>query len=41
MLKIHQPIVAQLDNFIDKNQVPNILLHGPTGSGKEHWSKTF
>ena len=33
-LKIHKNIYYKLDNFININQVPNILLHGPVGSGK-------
>ena len=34
MLTIHKKIYDRLDNFININQVPNILLHGPVGSGK-------
>ena len=34
MLNIHKNIYDRLDNFININQVPNILLHGPVGSGK-------
>ena len=33
-LKIHENIYEKLDHFININQVPNILLHGPVGSGK-------
>ena len=33
-LNIHKNIYDKLDNFIKINQVPNILLHGPVGSGK-------
>jgi len=33
-LNIHKNIYDRLDNFININQVPNILLHGPVGSGK-------
>lgn len=33
-LDIHKNICDRLDNFIKINQVPNILLHGPIGSGK-------
>ena len=33
-LNIHKNIYDRLDNFIKINQVPNILLHGPVGSGK-------
>ena len=33
-LKIHENIYEKLDHFIQINQVPNILLHGPVGCGK-------
>ena len=33
-LEIHKNIYDRLNNFININQVPNILLHGPVGSGK-------
>lgn len=34
MLDIHSNIYQRLNHFININQVPNLLLHGPSGSGK-------
>jgi hypothetical protein len=34
-LIIHQSIVHRLDEFIAKNQIPHIIFHGPSGSGKQ------
>jgi len=31
---IHADIVEKLDHFIQKNKTPNIIFHGPSGSGK-------
>tara|TARA_Y100000816_G_C26075612_1_gene566146 strand:+ start:170 stop:937 length:768 start_codon:yes stop_codon:yes gene_type:complete len=32
--EIHKNIYNRLEHFIKINQIPNILLHGPVGSGK-------
>jgi len=34
MLPIHQNIHNKLDYFISMHKIPNIIFHGPTGSGK-------
>ena len=34
MLDIHQSINNKLNYFHEKHKIPNILFHGPTGSGK-------
>ena len=33
--KTHEFIQKKLDYFCKNNQVPNILFHGPAGSGKK------
>ena len=33
-LEIHKNIEERLDNFITNRKIPNILFHGPNGSGK-------
>jgi len=33
-LNIHQNIKQKLDYFYEIHKIPNILFHGPTGSGK-------
>lgn len=33
-LKVHPDIVSKLDHFYTSNRIPNIIFHGPTGSGK-------
>jgi replication-associated recombination protein RarA len=33
-LTIHVHIIHRLDQFIAKNQIPHIIFHGPSGSGK-------
>lgn len=33
-LQIHSEIVSKLDTFIEKSKIPNIIFHGPSGSGK-------
>lgn len=33
-LPIHSNIISQLNNFHSRNAVPNIIFHGPSGSGK-------
>ena len=40
-LKIHDSINCKLDEFITQDQVPNILLHGPSGGGKRTLVKEF
>lgn len=35
MLKIHQSIHKKLDYFLEINKIPNLLFHGPNGSGKK------
>ena len=34
-LEIHNDIKNKLNYFKDKNKIPNIILHGPSGSGKK------
>ena len=34
MLNIHSKIYKQLDSFIENNSIPNLIFHGPPGSGK-------
>jgi len=34
LLKIHTPILDKLDYFYKINKIPNIIFHGPSGSGK-------
>ena len=34
MLHIHENIKKQLDHFLNNNTIPNIIFHGPSGSGK-------
>lgn len=33
---IHETIKKQLDTYVESNIIPNILFHGPHGSGKKH-----
>lgn len=40
-LQIHQTIVNRLDEFIAKNQIPHIIFHGPSGSGKQTLVREF
>ena len=40
-LEINQDIKDKLDNFINNKKVPNIIFHGPTGSGKKSILKYF
>lgn len=35
MLNIHESIKNKLQFFYDNNKIPNILFHGPSGSGKK------
>lgn len=34
-LSIHTNIMNRLDGFIEQNQIPHIIFHGPSGSGKQ------
>ena len=40
-LAIHQNIVRRLDEFIAKNQIPHMIFHGPSGSGKQTLVREF
>ena len=40
-LTIHETIVRRLDEFIAKNQIPHIIFHGPSGSGKQTIVRNF
>tara|TARA_Y100000591_G_C21838889_1_gene704322 strand:- start:1826 stop:2632 length:807 start_codon:yes stop_codon:yes gene_type:complete len=33
-LDLHKNITLKLEKFIESNKIPNIIFHGPTGSGK-------
>jgi DNA polymerase III delta prime subunit len=33
---IHKDILLKINNYIKNNNVPNIIFHGPTGSGKKY-----
>jgi len=33
-LNIHQNIIEKLDYFLEEKKIPNIIFHGPSGSGK-------
>ena len=41
MLKIHQSIHDKLNYFLKINKIPNLLFHGPNGSGKKTIVKQF
>ena len=38
---MHQPIVEKLEYFHDNHKIPNILFHGPSGSGKKTIVRNF
>ena len=38
---IHEPIKNTLDNFIKNDKIPNLIFHGPTGSGKRSIVNNF
>lgn len=40
-LTIHNNINKTLNKFIEENKIPNIIFHGPTGSGKRCLVNTF
>lgn len=40
-LKVHSQIVTKLDQFHSSNRIPNIIFHGPTGSGKRTLLNNF
>jgi hypothetical protein len=40
-LQIHESILHRLDEFIEKNQIPHIIFHGPSGSGKQTLVREF
>jgi DNA polymerase III delta prime subunit len=33
-MNVHKDIVRRINGFADSNKIPNILMHGPSGSGK-------
>ena len=35
MLNIHTPIIEKLNTFFKVSKIPNIIFHGPSGSGKK------
>ena len=35
-IKIHAAILSKMDAYIKNNNIPNIIFHGPTGSGKKY-----
>jgi hypothetical protein len=35
-IKIHTAILSKMDAYIKNNNIPNIIFHGPTGSGKKY-----
>ncbi len=35
-LKIHKNIISKMDTYVRNKNVPNIIFHGPTGSGKKY-----
>jgi len=41
LLSIHQSIYDKLDYFYNSNKIPNLIFHGPSGSGKRTIVDTF
>ena len=41
VLSIHQSIYDKLDYFYNSNKIPNLIFHGPSGSGKRTIVDTF
>ena len=41
MLNIHEDIKERIDMFINKNCIPNLIFHGPSGSGKRTIANEF
>lgn len=35
ILNIHDEIIKQLDGYYNNNQIPNIIFHGASGTGKK------
>lgn len=35
-INIHTAILSKMDTYIKNNNIPNIIFHGPTGSGKKY-----
>ena len=33
-INIHERVKERLDKFISRNNIPHIIFHGPSGSGK-------
>lgn len=40
-IKIHTNIIKKLDDYIINNKIPNIIFHGPNGSGKKYILNNF
>ena len=40
-IELHKNIELKLDFFLKNNNVPNILFHGPNGSGKRTLLNNF
>lgn len=36
MLNLHSSIYKRLDSFMENNRIPNLIFHGPSGSGKRN-----
>ena len=40
-LDMHNEIIKQLDGYYNNKQIPNIIFHGATGTGKKTDSRGF